>query len=148
MDSGDDATNQLLHLNRSGEGKRGGASSGNSKSKRIKIGAVVGVVLIAVTIIIIVATKGGGGDDPDPGPDPGPGPGPNPPVPPTPGVYNPYQISESSNDGKQIKGFLSVANHVAWTHEERTAYKKSISPNDVGLLDPRVIQEGPNNQLI
>ena len=137
MDSGDDATNQLLHLNRSGEGKRGGASN-SSKSKRIKIGAVVGVVLIAVTIIIIVATKGSG-DDPDPGPDPGPGPGPNPPVPPTPGVYNPYQISESSNDGKQIKGFLSVANHVAWTHEERTAYKKSISPNDVGLLDPRVI---------
>jgi len=75
------------------------------------------VVILIVTIIIIVASKGGGGDDP---PDPGPGPGP---VPPISGGYNPYTVSQFSNDAKQIKGFLSADAHVEWSEEERTAYK-------------------------
>lgn len=95
----------------------------------------MGVVLIAVTVIIIVATKGSGGGDDDPDVPPVP-----PPVDP-PINYNPYKISSIDNDGKQIKGYLSLANtHVPWTQEERKAYTESIkSGNNVGLLNPKII---------
>jgi hypothetical protein len=101
-------------------------------------------VLLIVTIIIIVATKKGGGDDPtpDPGPDP---PGPTPPFP---SGYNPYTVSVESNNGKEIRGYLSADQHAGWSEEQRSTYLKSISPNDVGVLDPRVILEGENNQVI
>ena len=144
MNGGEDNERLLSQLNGSNNQGKNNSGGGGSGSKKKKIGAIVGVVLIAVTIIIIVAATGGS-DDPDKPPGPGPVP------PPTPGGpgYNPYSIAETVDDGKAIKGFLQASSHKAWTHEERRAYTESLEASDkVGVLDPRVILEGTNNQLV
>ena len=116
----------------------------DKKNKKcVKISAAVGVLLLIVTVIIILTAKKGGGDDP--GPDPGPGPGPDPPIS---GGYNPYKIAQSFSDQKEIKGFLQADTQTGWTKEQRSSFLRQISPNDVGVLDPRVILQGENNQVI